>query len=415
MSLNVLVVDRAPPVPLTQGNSLIARRLFPLLEHRLTLVCALPSGGIVGPTPDDLRAATDGVFDEVHSVPREGPIPALAGWLRATAARRWSRVDEADARLLAVAQDLVAGQRFDLIHVRQLPMAPFGPALDVPARILELVDSETLASERHAQLAAQRDGHDGASGLGRARALARARVRSAAARFVERRAVAGYDAVTTVAEADATTVRSLAPDARVVVIPNGVDADEYRPLEFPPAERRLVFVGAMNFPPNVAAARHLVREVLPRLRTPGVTVQLVGRSPTEAVRRLASDRVEVTGTIDDVRPYLAAATLVVCPLVSGSGIKNKVLEAMAMARPVVATPLAVEGLSLDRGDEVALGRSPAELAAAIDRLLGDGRAGEEMGRRARDLVVRRYTWEACAAAYDRLYREVAERARRPSG
>src|SRR5262249_27358188 len=153
--------------------------------------------------------------------------------------------------------------------------------------------------------------------------------RAAAARVAESRAAGEYRHVTTVADADAAAIRDLAPDAAVEVIPNGVDTNHFAPLEVDEEANTLTFVGAMDFPPNVAAARYLVEAVLPQVRTTGVRVRLVGRSPNRAVRALAwRPGVEVTGEVDDVRPWLSSSSLVVCPMVSGSGIKNKVLEAM---------------------------------------------------------------------------------------
>jgi glycosyltransferase involved in cell wall biosynthesis len=282
-------------------------------------------------------------------------------------------------------------------------MAPFGRAFEPMPRLLELVDSESLGAARSLDAARS-------SGTARGTTL-RLRARAIAAGFAERHAVRGYDLVTAVADADAAAIRSGAPGTSVEVIPNGVDADHFAPLELPEQPATLVFVGAMDFPPNVAAARFLVERVLPRVRTSGVAVRLVGRSPVAAVRDLAKHpAVEVTGAVEDVRPYLAAATIVVCPMVSGSGIKNKVLEALAMARPVVATPLAVEGI--DRGGDdvrsiLAVGADETALATEIDRLLADPEARRAMGRDGRALVLRRYTWDACADAYAGLYERLA--------
>lgn len=401
MGLNVLVIDRAPPASITQGNSLIARRVFPLLgHHRLTLFCPTLPAAVATDSDAAALASVAEYFDDVLGVPRRRPVSALGGWLaHASAARApWAPGDA--GRFVTRVRGAAAGRHFDVVHVRQLPMAPLGRVVEASGRILELVDSEALGSARTSRLA--KSSNAGAVDL------LRGRVRAAAARSIERRAMAGYDVVTTVAERDGDALRRMEPEARVVVVPNGVDADEFRPLELPEVPGRIAFVGAMSYPPNIAAARFLATEVLPRVRTLGVSVELVGRSPADGVVRLAGGRVAVTGSVADVRPHLARAELVVIPMLSGSGIKNKVLEAMAMGRPVVATPLAVEGIALERGDELEVADGADAIATAVDRLLADPAARLEMGRRARELVMRRYTWDACAAVYDRLYRELAE-------
>jgi glycosyltransferase involved in cell wall biosynthesis len=401
MPLNVLVVDRSPPVSLTRGNSLIGRHVFGRLAGRYRLTFLSPA--------DPARLAEDrvmleDVFDRVHLVPAGQPISAIGGWLGGEVAMRAPTLAPSDARRFAAAvTSLAEEERFDVIHVRQLPMAPFGRAFEPTPRLLELVDSESLGAARSL---------DAAMGSGAARATTlRLRARTIAARFAETHAARGYDLITAVADADAAAIRSGAPGTSVEVIPNGVDAHQFAPLDVLEEPATLVFVGAMDFPPNVAAARFLVERVLPRVRTAGVTVRLVGRSPVAAVRELERHpAVEVTGAVEDVRPYLAAATLVVCPMVSGSGIKNKVLEALAMARPVVATPLAVEGIDRSEDDVrsiLAVGADEAALAAEIDRLLADPETRQSMGRDGRALVLSRYTWDACADAYAGLYERLA--------
>jgi glycosyltransferase involved in cell wall biosynthesis len=195
----------------------------------------------------------------------------------------------------------------------------------------------------------------------------------------------------------------------VELVPNGVDAEIFQPLSLPEEPATIVFSGAMSFGPNVAAAQLLVRDILPLVRTsvPDARVVLAGRDPSAAVQALAGPQVEVTGSVSDLRPFLARATLVACPMVSGSGVKNKVLEAMAMGRAIVATPLAVEGLDIEPGRHVAVADGPAAVAATIIDLLRDASARRRMGQAARERVAERYTWEACAAAYERLYGDLA--------
>ena len=397
MRLNVLVVDRAPPISDSQGNELIARAVFPLLraEHHLTLVAPVVAG-----QEDAARTAIDGLFDRVHLVPRARRLPSLGGWLEAVVGRRGiplrGRVDTpAAGRLSAEIRRVIATEAIDVVHVRQLPMAAYAPDLGSTPGLLELIDAETLASSR-----------DLAGTL-------RAAVRGRVARAIERRAVRPFPVVTVVADADAAALRRLVPGTRVEVIPNGVDADRFRPRpDEAVAPGSIAFVGAMSFAPNVAAARWFVAEVLPLLRAhrPDVAVTIVGRDPTAEVTALAGDpSVTVTGAVDDVRPYLAQAAVIVAPMVSGSGIKNKILEAMAMQRPVVATGLAADGLAASVGRDLLVADGTAAFAAAVESLLADPDRAAAIAAAGRALVEQRYTWQACAAGYSALYAELAAR------
>ena len=149
----------------------------------------------------------------------------------------------------------------------------------------------------------------------------------------------------------------------------------------------------------------------PRHR-PSITFTIVGRDPAPAVVALAGlPGVTVTGSVDDVRPWLSGAAVVVAPLVSGSGIKNKVLEAMAMARPIVATPLAVEGLAATPDRDVVVADGPAAFAAAVLGLLDDPARAAAVAAGGRALVEAVYTWDACAASYAGLYADLASAGR----
>jgi glycosyltransferase involved in cell wall biosynthesis len=393
--LTVLVVDRTVPLALTQGNQLIARHLFPRLarRHRLVLVAAAHGSVDAG----DVRDAYGQTFDAVHLVPRGRPMATLGGWVEGSLARLLPPV-VAPLREARALRDMVARvrleERVDLVHVRGLPMTAFVDA--GRPRLVELVDAETLGSARTAAAVA--------SG-GHAIAAARAAMRARVARAVETRAVGRGDLVTTVAEADAVSIRALVPGLPVARVPNGVDTVYFAPMDMPEEPATLVFVGAFSFPPNIEAARVLVHEVLPEVRrsVPEVRLRLVGRDPAPAVRAMRSiPGVEVTGLVDDVRPFLARATLVVCPLVSGSGIKNKVLEALAMARPVLATPLAVEGIDVVPGRDAAVVERAA-LGAEVVRLLGSPGARYELALAGRRLVEQRYDWDTVADTYSSLY------------
>ena len=216
--------------------------------------------------------------------------------------------------------------------------------------------------------------------------------------------------MTAVAEADAAAIRALTPH-RVEVVPNGVDADRFRP---DPAVAvgpdTIVFVGAMSFGPNVAAVAWFATEVLPRLRAnrPSITFTIVGRDPAPAVVALAGlPGVTVTGSVDDVRPWLSGAAVVVAPLVSGSGSRTRSsrrwrwpVRSSAPRWPSRASPPRPTGTwSSPTG--------PAAFAAAVLGLLDDPARAAAVAAGGRALVEAVYTWDACAASYAGLYADLA--------
>lgn len=201
----------------------------------------------------------------------------------------------------------------------------------------------------------------------------------------------------------------LAPEAqgRVQAVGNGVDADFFcpqpaTPRPFATGETAVVFTGAMDYWPNVDAVSWFVAEMLPALRQrhAGLRFYIVGRSPTPAVQALAGEGVVVTGTVPDVRPYLQHASAVVAPLRVARGIQNKILEAMAMGRPVVTVPTCAEVIGASADEGLLRASEPAATVAAVDQLLADPQAAALRGERARQFVLDRFSWQAQLAAMD---------------
>lgn len=222
----------------------------------------------------------------------------------------------------------------------------------------------------------------------------------------ERHIAQQFSAASFVSEAEAALFRLCAPLARRKTrhFNNGVDtgyfapgAGEFHP--YPPGTQVLVFTGAMDYWPNIDAVQWFVRTVWPALRRqfPQLSFHIVGSRPAARVRALARVAgVTVTGTVDDVRPWLAGATLAVAPLRIARGVQNKVLEAMAMGKIVLASPQALEGIAAQPGLELLLARDEAEFVHHAARVLraADGQAAHAaMAEAARQLIVQDYNWE----------------------
>lgn len=294
-----------------------------------------------------------------------------------------------DAGLAAWVRELVARERIDAVLVFSSTMAQYVEGLGLPV-FVDFVDMDSAKwrdyAPQHRWPMSWLYAREGRRLLAFERAVAS---RARAAYFVT--------------EAEAALFRAAAPEsaAKIAAVGNGVDADFFapdpsRPSPFPAGERPLVFTGAMDYWPNVDAVQWCVAEMLPRLRQrwPGLRLSIVGRSPTPTVQQLAGDAVRVTGTVDDVRPYLQHAAVVVAPLRLARGIQNKVLEAMAMARPVVAAQGCVDVIEAENGQELVGAERADDYVQAVDRLLSDRALGDRIGAAARQRVLQAYSWPA---------------------
>jgi glycosyltransferase involved in cell wall biosynthesis len=210
-----------------------------------------------------------------------------------------------------------------------------------------------------------------------------------------------------VAEPDAVHLRALAPEAHVGVVPNGVEPGE--PPSPPPAQDVLGFHGFFEATHNVSAAMTLVREILPlvRERVPTATVRLIGRRPPRALRSFAGPDVDVRADVPSVRPELDRVAVYVAPMSSGSGMKNKVLEAMAAGRVVVTNPLGAAGIGAGPG--VIVCGSVTEMADEVVALLQDRPRLEAEGAAGRRRVERDFSWAAGARALEAVWEDVVRR------
>ena len=234
-----------------------------------------------------------------------------------------------------------------------------------------------------------------------------ARLRLPIARRFEAFMFTPYGRTVVISAVDKELLGQLQSGLSLEVIANGIELQLFRPQDIERDPHTLLFVGNYEYPPNRAAARILIDKALPAIRQviPEARLQLIGNNPPGWLREAGCDHIEVSGHVPDVRPYLWRATVFVCPLQAGAGLKNKVLEALAMGIPVVATPLSVDGINVRHG-ESALIAPVDQIAPKTIEVLRDGALRKRLAENGRALIESQYSWARTASSYERLYDEI---------
>ena len=217
-------------------------------------------------------------------------------------------------------------------------------------------------------------------------------------------------AVVAFTDRDRAAIAALVPAARIVRIPIAVDIPPV-PLDPLGNGRDVIFIGNFMHPPNVDAAERLTRAIFPRIaeQQPDARLVLVGADPPPALRALASDSVLVTGRVDDVTPFLAAAAVATAPISTGGGMRVKTLEALAAGKALVASSLALEGVEVRAGEHALVANDDHAFADAVVALLGDDQRRAALGRAGRAWAETHVDWRQVTAAYDALYASLLER------
>jgi sugar transferase (PEP-CTERM/EpsH1 system associated) len=297
-----------------------------------------------------------------------------------------------DAKLARWVRDSVATHKIERVLVFSSAMAQYADPYRSARRVVDFCDVD---SDKWRQYAEQKSFPMNLLYRYEAKQLLR----------YERQVARDYDASLFVSAPEAELFRTLAPEssAKIGHFSNGVDTDYFTPdtghaNPYAAGERALVFTGAMDYWPNVDAVQWFCDEVFPvlRQRVPDLRFYIVGSRPAPAVQALGQrEGVTVTGTVPDVRPYIAHAAVAVAPLRIARGIQNKVLEAMAMATAVVVSPQALEGIDAEPGSELLLAEDAPAFADAVAALLaGRDSAAAAIGRAARAKVQRSYSWSS---------------------
>jgi len=389
--MEILFLTANLPYPPTDGWKI---RVFALLRHlsrrhRVSLVSFMRT--TEDPSAVEALRAYCADLWVVPRDPRYSPWKLLLGLVGPTP---FPVLNYRDKQMRGLLSEVLQNRTFDIVQAESLAMAQYCSAL-ASVTILDLHNIESLLIKRYA-----RQEHNLLK-----RGYAEVTWRKLAA--YERKACKRFTHCLTCSEEDQRLVQEQAGVVRVNVIPNGVDLQAYAPDGIPLAPfNRLVFVGRMDYHANVDGVVWFCREILPyiRRRKPDVVFQIVGGYPTEEVRRLASPgKIEVTGFVEDVRPYLKGATAVVVPLRVGGGTRLKILEALAMGKAVISTSLGAEGISVVGGREILLADDPKKFAEKVLEVLGNPALQMSLRFAGRQLVEERYSWTSIGKSLQEVY------------
>jgi glycosyltransferase involved in cell wall biosynthesis len=197
------------------------------------------------------------------------------------------------------------------------------------------------------------------------------------------------------------------PGVRTAVIPNAADVEYYQPRSTDPSPdgRTIVFFGLLSYAPNVDGVIYFVQRIWPRIAEvhPQAHCKFIGGQPPPSLLALAGPRIEFTGFVSDLRPHLAQAACIVVPLRIGGGTRLKIVEGMAMGKPIVSTTLGAEGIEAVPSRDILIEDEPAEFANAVNRLIADPDLAARIGQSARRLAVAEYSWSGAARALERFY------------
>jgi sugar transferase (PEP-CTERM/EpsH1 system associated) len=387
---DLLYLVHRVPYPPDKGDRIRTFNILHYLSGRAAVHLACLADEPVG---DETLAALRRLCARVAVV----PLGSQARWVRALGALLTGRtVSEGAFRSPALFTTLRGWARDTRFHACLASASSLVPYLrtpelrDVPA-VIDLIDVDSQKWFDYA-----------AAGRGPKAWLYRTEGRRL--RRLEQSLPSWARALTLVSEAEVGLFRAFCPADNVHAVANGVDLEYFRPQP-PAAGQDCVFVGALDYPPNIDGACWFCRDVWPRIRQarPHAKLRLVGRRPVPAVRALAGvEGVEVVGQVPDVRPFLAGAAVSLVPLRIARGVQNKTLEALAMAKAVVASPPSLAGIRAEPGVHLLAAASAAEWVATVVRLLDDEPLRRRLGVAGRRFVEEHHHWDRCLEPFGSL-------------
>lgn len=397
--MRILVVDEEVPYPLNTGKRIRTLNLLkPLAQrHEITFVCRRHEG------TDSQSLDHFGIRTVIIPHPiRQKSGPGFYAALLANLASPYpySVSSHFSPMMVSTLKKIWAEKRFDLIHCEWTPYAINLQPLLPFASVVDAHNVETQVWKRNWEV----ERHP----LKKAFIYLQWKKME---RF-EKIAFPLFSRAIAVSETDKALMATWVRPENIKVVENGVDIGYFKPTGVKPRGGSLVFVGSLDWRPNVDAMLYFLKGVWPEVlqRYSAATLTIVGRNPAPVLVDRAGKlkSVILTGTVDDVRQYMAEAMVFIVPLRVGGGSRLKILEALAMQKPVVSTSVGAEGLEVSPGENILTADSPSEFAAAIGRLFTDEALRVRLGEAGRRLVEERYQWGQLSRKLETTWLEVVD-------
>jgi len=281
--------------------------------------------------------------------------------------------------------EMISEENFDVVHIEQSRMALYLEAIPKNAHCTHVLAFQNIASDQYNRISSIER-----QPIKKFRAwLYSKMMRRWEPAYAER-----FDRCIAVSEQDRRQLVRSNPHLQIDLVPNGVDTQMYKPLESGSMKTSILFIGSMGYAPCVDAIIYFCQQILPRVESVLGTVEvwIVGASPSPEVLALANKSVHVTGQVKDVVPYYERSAISIVPLRAGGGTRLKILEAMALGRPVVSTSIGCEGLDVIDGEQLLIADTPEKFSEGVIRLLTDKNLYQKMTADARQFVETRYDW-----------------------
>ncbi|MBI1915856.1 MAG: glycosyltransferase [Planctomycetes bacterium] len=401
--LHVVIVDEELPYPLTSGKRIRTANLVLRLarRHRITYLCHRNAD-----EEEARQAATFFADHGVEPIMVERPVPRKSGlgfYLRLAAnlfsPLPYSVTSHTSRALKEAAREYAANHSVDLWQCEWTPYAETLRDLEGAPRVIMAHNIESQIWQRYGET--EED------------PLKRWYIKRQWRKFqrFERRAFAAATRVVTVSTPDADLARSQFEARHVSVVDNGVDTSYFRPDGTEREPGRILFLGSLDWRPNLDAVRLLLDHIFPAVLAaePLARLSLVGRNPPEWLARRAAEvpNVELAGNVADVRPYLCRSGVMVVPLRVGGGSRLKILESLASGLPVVSTTVGAEGLCLEDGQHLTIADGVEEMARALLATIDSPGPARAQAGRGREVVLSRYDWDALGGKLEAIWRECA--------
>lgn len=400
--MKILVMTPRLPYPPFSGMQLRVYHLFKQLgkKHELTLVCYQSDND----EPDGAIHLKD-IFCDIQTIPethRDGALGKTSMFhkIKETFQPPIDLLNYA-ARNDAMQQvigKLLDSEKFDAAYLSCFDLLPLTPAISSVPYMVDVIDDAALHAYHDFKMPSN---------------LASKCKRYAYWRQIrnfEKRYLGSIPHIIMISAVDAEFFRSLCPGKAVHVVTNGIDIDFFQPDSADPQQPLLMFSGNMDYAPNEEAAIFFIQKIFPRVleAIPEVIFAVVGRNPTKRLLELASQnrQIEITGFVEDIRTWFQKTMIYVSPLRTGAGLKNKILEAWAMGKATIATPMSVAGIDAVDGRNIILAEQPAQFVRAIIDLYQNPTYREQLARSARQDVATKYDWKSKAIELEKIFETI---------